>query len=355
MSAADANNLGSCVRGNDDGGRGTGPAAADSDSSRAVWDNVRRLRFGACRLDRVHDGETGSVTFGPSIRVFKLIQGVHFVVIATRFGDITRFDLARTVLGRGRYWTTAYLVDGLMVDSGCRHAAPELARLLRGEAITHLVNTHTHEDHIGGNEAVLRANPAAETIAHPLALRVLRDPRREQPLHPYRHVMWGMPRPCDARPAADGEVIETAHHRFQVVFTPGHSDDHLCLFEPDTGWAFTGDLFVGGRDRALRVGGDARAIVASLRRVAALRPTLLLPGAAKVRNEAVSALLEKAAYLEELGGRIVEMHCQGRTEAEIVRAACGGPMLIELVTLGHFSRRGFVRSFLRGGRAPDPA
>ena len=95
--------------------------------------------------------------------------------------------------------------------------------------------------------------------------------------------------------------------------------------------------------------------MASLRRIAALRPTLLLPGAAKVRDEAVSALLEKASYLEELGGRIVEMHRQGRSEAEIVRAACGGPMLIELVTLGHFSRRGLVRSFLRGVPSPDPA
>jgi glyoxylase-like metal-dependent hydrolase (beta-lactamase superfamily II) len=279
---------------------------------------------------------------------------VRFVVIASRFGDITRFDLARTILGRGRYWTTAYLVDGMMVDSGCRHTSPELARLLEGEAVTHLVNTHTHEDHIGGNEAIVRLNPKVEIIAHPLALRVLHDPRREQPLHPYRRLIWGMPQPSDARAAADGEVIETAHHRFQVVFTPGHSDDHLCLFEPDTGWAFTGDLFVGGRDRALRVDGDVWAIVASLRRVAALRPALLLPGAAKVRDEAVPALLEKAAYLEELGGRIVAMHNHGRSEAEIVRAACGGPMLIELVTLGHFSRRGLVRSFLRGMPAPDP-
>ena len=270
------------------------------------------------------------------------------MVTATRFGNITRFDLARTVLGRGRYWTTAYLVDGLMVDSGCRRTAAELARLLRNETVTHLVNTHTHEDHIGGNEAVLRRNPAVEVIAHPLALRVLRDPRHEQPLHPYRYAMWGMPRPCEARAAADGEVIETAHHRFQIVFTPGHSEDHICLFEPDAGWAFTGDLFVGGRDRAMWAGGDAWAVVDSLRRIAALRPALLLPGAAKVRDEAVPALLEKAAYLEELGGRVVAMHRQGRSEGEIVRAACGGPMLIELVSLRHFSRRGLVRSFLRG-------
>lgn len=222
-------------------------------------------------------------------------------------------------------------------------------------AVTHLVNTHSHEDHIAGDEAVVRLSPKAETNAHPLALRVLRDPRREQPLHPYRHVMWGMPRPCETRAAEDGEAIRTAHHRCQVVFTPGRSDSHLCLFEPDTGRAFTRDLFVGGRERALWVGGDAWAIAAALRRTADLRPTLLVPGAAKVRDEAVPALLENASCVEKLDGRIVAMHDQERSEAEIVRTACGGSLLIELFTPGHVSRRGLVRSFLRGSAAVSAA
>ena len=45
---------------------------------------------------------------------------------STSYDDVTRFDLARTILGRGRYWTTAYLVDDLLIDSGCAYAAPEL-------------------------------------------------------------------------------------------------------------------------------------------------------------------------------------------------------------------------------------
>jgi hypothetical protein len=32
--------------------------------------------------------------------------------------------------------------------------------------------------------------------------------------------------------------------------------------------------------------------------------------------------------------------------SEIVRAVCGAPMLIEFVTLGHFSRRRLVLSYL---------
>ena len=29
----------------------------------------------------------------------------------TSYGPVIRFDLARTIFGRGRYWTTAYWVD----------------------------------------------------------------------------------------------------------------------------------------------------------------------------------------------------------------------------------------------------
>ena len=47
----------------------------------------------------------------------------------TTFGDITRFDLSRTIAGRGRYWTTAYLVDKMMIDTGCAHTAGELEAL----------------------------------------------------------------------------------------------------------------------------------------------------------------------------------------------------------------------------------
>ena len=67
----------------------------------------------------------------------------------TAYGDVTRIDLARTLAGRGRYWTTAYAVDGLLIDTGCAHSARELSTALADGPIFKIVNTHTHEDHIG--------------------------------------------------------------------------------------------------------------------------------------------------------------------------------------------------------------
>jgi glyoxylase-like metal-dependent hydrolase (beta-lactamase superfamily II) len=121
----------------------------------------------------------------------------------------------------------------------------------------------------------------------------------------------------------------------------------VCLYEPDRGWLFTGDLFVGGHDRALRAGYDIWKIIASLKIIAALPATRLYPGSARVREQPAEALSAKITYLEETGERILDLYQQGWSAKEIVPEVCGGPMLIELITMGHFSRRHLVLSYLR--------
>lgn len=271
---------------------------------------------------------------------------------ATTFGPVTRFDLARTIAGRGRYWTTCYTVDGLLVDSGCAHTARELADALSGAPLASIFNTHSHEDHIGAN-AILQDERRLPIRAHPLALPVLADPRGRQPLQPYRRVMWGYPQPSAGEPVGEGAWLETQHYRFQAIYTPGHSADHLCLYEPEQGWLFSGDLFVGGRDRALRIDYDIWGIIDSLKRIAGLPLCWLFPGSARVREDPAGDIADKIAYLEELGERIVALHRQGRSIDSIARAVCGKPMPIELITLGHFSRKGLVRSYLGMQQSPQ--
>jgi len=157
---------------------------------------------------------------------------------STPYEPITRIDLARTIAGRGRYWTTAYLVDGLLIDSGCAHTAHELLSYLRNQHLIRLVNTHSHEDHIGANSPLQREYPGFEIFAHPLALKILEDPSRQH-LQPYRRLMWGWPEPSQGKQVEDGEMIRTEHFTFQVIYTPGHSPDHICLYEPEHEWLFS--------------------------------------------------------------------------------------------------------------------
>ena len=273
---------------------------------------------------------------------------IYSMLKITSYDPITRIDLARTLARRGRYWTTAYLVDGLLVDSGCAYSAPELLKYLTDKSLTQLVNSHTHEDHIGANGCLQSVNDELKILAHPLALPVLAEPHAKQPLHPYRRLMWGWPEPSQGEQIADGEVIRTENFSFQVIYTPGHSPDHICLYEPECGWLFSGDLFVGGHDHALSADADIWGVIASLKKIAALPLARLFPGSARVRENPQNELQEKIAYLEAMGARVLELHRSDESVSSIARILFGGPMFIEFVTLGHFSRKNLVSSYLRG-------
>jgi glyoxylase-like metal-dependent hydrolase (beta-lactamase superfamily II) len=156
---------------------------------------------------------------------------------ATPAGEVIKLRVARSLFGRPAYFTSAYWVDGLLIDTGCAHTARQFLTTLRGWHIDQVVNTHSHEDHIGANAEVQQAF-RCRVRAHPDALPVLRDPSRQR-LQPYRRLFWGHPKPCDAE--AVGAWVQTDRFGFQVVHTPGHSPDHICLFEPDRGWLFSGD------------------------------------------------------------------------------------------------------------------
>jgi glyoxylase-like metal-dependent hydrolase (beta-lactamase superfamily II) len=264
----------------------------------------------------------------------------------SQFGEVTRFDLARTIAGRGRYWTTAYLMDGLLVDSGCAFSASALAAALSEMPLSKIVNTHSHEDHIGANGVLQRQHPGLPILAHPLALPVLADPRKTQPLHPYRRLYWGWPEASQGMPLENGAVVETEHCSLEVVYTPGHSPDHICLYEPQRRWLFSGDLFAGGKDRALRAGYNIWGIIASLKRVMQLPIDWLFAGSARVRENPQAELQAKIDHLETLGGEVLSMHQRGHNISQITAALCGRPMLIELITLGNFSRRHLVESYL---------
>jgi hypothetical protein len=80
--------------------------------------------------------------------------------------------------------------------------------------------------------------------------------------------------------------------------------------------------------------------------VAELPLDWLFPGSARVRENPAQELEAKIKHLETLGARVLEMYKEGYRIPQIVTTLCGGTMLIELITLGHFSRRYLVESYL---------
>ena len=79
---------------------------------------------------------------------------VTFMIQIEQIGEVRKFRLARTMAGRGLYFTAAYWVDGLMVDTGCAYTVRELLESVDNFPVRCIVNTHSHEDHIAGNAAL---------------------------------------------------------------------------------------------------------------------------------------------------------------------------------------------------------
>jgi glyoxylase-like metal-dependent hydrolase (beta-lactamase superfamily II) len=270
------------------------------------------------------------------------------MISAEQIGLVRKFSIARTVFGRNLYFTAAYLVDGLMIDTGCAHTVREFTEALDGSHVDLIANTHSHEDHVGAN-ADLQNSLRIKILAHPKALPFLSNPRLRQ-LHPYQRVVWGYPTGSSGQ-ALENE-FETAHFRFDVIHTPGHSPDHVCFYESNQGWLFAGDAYIGGRDKALRRDYNVWQILDSLKKLARLDAQFIFPGSGTVRENPQEALQTKIDYLEETAERVLELHARGLSYRRISRQLFGPETPIAYITLGHFCGKNLVRSYVEDKRFP---
>ena len=255
-----------------------------------------------------------------------------------KHGPVIAIRMARGFFGRPIYWTAAYWVDGLLIDTGPACAASELTRLLRSVPVDTVVLTHSHEDHIGGLAALLQQRPDAKVYASPRALPLIAEPDRLR-MQMYRRLVWGTPDPVDSAISLD-EVenrIETPGYSFRVVETPGHSRDHICLFEPEQRWLFSGDAYIGGDDQAWTPEFDMFGIISSLRTLATLHPERLFPGSGSVRRTPLPDIHQKIRQLTDLAREVAHLEEVGLTMPEMVAYLFQEEPRLYFWTRGHFS------------------
>ncbi len=205
----------------------------------------------------------------------------------------------------------SFLVDGLLVDTGLAYLHKPFMQWLAQFPPSQLVLTHHHEDHSGNAAAALKQF-GIPGYAHPLAVEKMHSGFS---LHPYRLVMFGKPGTCELQPIAPR--IETPNYVFDVYKTTGHADDHICLHEPNQGWLFSGDLYLG---RRVQVGKKEESIplqIASLEKLLTLDFDQLYCCHLPRLTQGKTYLREKYDFLVSSRDTILELNRRGLSMGEI--------------------------------------
>jgi hydroxyacylglutathione hydrolase len=162
--------------------------------------------------------------------------------------------ISNLAAGVRAFTSNAFLVTGdrtVLVDTGANFDIVDGLRAVV-DGLDAVVLTHTHEDHVGNVPAVREA---------------------------FDVDVWGFDEGHRAVDHAidDGDRVDLGDDSYLALHTPGHKDDHLCLYGEVEEVLFAGDLVFqnGGFGRTDLPEGDRETLVESIDRVHDLVPPSL--------------------------------------------------------------------------------
>lgn len=230
-----------------------------------------------------------------------------------------------------------YLMDGLLIDAGPGRLERAFMPFFRERRIERLAVSHVHEDHCG-----LATRLQAEQGALAYIPAGAEDSAAQRAIIPlYRRLFWGRRPPF----AADvfPERIETESHTFEVIRTPGHTRDHVCLFEPSRGWLFSGDVYTRSEPKLIFAEEDVPELVRTLNRLLELDVGTLFCAHAGVVEDGRRALAAKRDYLLRIGEQVRHYLGLGYSLRRIDRILFPEKPALTRISMGEWSSLNLVR------------
>ncbi|MEM2935921.1 MAG: MBL fold metallo-hydrolase [Candidatus Bathyarchaeia archaeon] len=245
----------------------------------------------------------------------------------------------------------------VMIDSGVSSTFqdeifPYIRRIgAEPRDVSLVVNTHGHQDHMGGN-AVIRKVCRAKVAAHKLDIPWIEDleklfddfHRKNSAYIPVTEEIkkaffgeGGRSCPVDIS-LSEGDVLEADGKRLRVIHTPGHSPGSICLCEEANRILFTGDAVQGvgvqsEEFKSLPLYADFGAYLQSLQRLDNLNAKVLIAahpykpfGNMILRNgevhDILSQSMERAKQIHQFITGLLERGSEPMDLGDITRKVC---------------------------------
>ncbi|MFX1283421.1 MAG: MBL fold metallo-hydrolase [Promethearchaeota archaeon] len=252
------------------------------------------------------------------------------------------------------YWTSCYLIDGLLIDSGAPGGVDDFrdfVKTLGDQKIGACVLTHTHEDHAGGAH-MLNSEFGVPIYASKKAISILKT---GYTYPEYRQIAWGeegvLPVTAELMPNPISSML--GKYTFHVLPIPGHAPDQIALIEKQQGWAFVSD---GIQVKYKRIFGgtssiqeDISLIYQSIQKINHFTSKMtdlkiFLPGGKVYERDLIDQKLQEIWNLRR---EVHELVGQNFSVDEIVVKVFGEEDILASFTNGKLSKKNLITSLIK--------
>lgn len=205
--------------------------------------------------------------------------------------SVESVDKSTFAISEYKHWEQmhSYLVIGdekaALIDTGLgvgniRSIVSQITRLP-----IQVITTHAHWDHIGGHryfDAISIHRDDAQWLSErfPIPLTVVKSNLMKEPCEFPEDFKIDSYTVFQGKPSVilqDNDVVDLGNRSLRVIHTPGHSPGHICLYERDTGYLFSGDLIYKGTLDAFYPSTSPVDFLNSVKKVDTLTVTRILP------------------------------------------------------------------------------
>lgn len=237
----------------------------------------------------------------------------------------------------------SYLVDGMLVDTGPQCIENDMIPFYESHTFNFVTLTHSHEDH-SGTASWIQENRDVPIYVHEKGIEVCAQPC----MYPkYRQATWGIRKEFRALPL--GETIRSNSQDWQVIYTPGHADDHVSLFHADTGRLFSGDLFVNSKTKVVMRSESIPVTMESIRTLLSYDFGAMYCSHAGYIKNGKEMLNKKLEYLEHLCDEVKALNKSGYSIHEINEKLFPRKYPIISISEGEWDSLNIISSILKEG------
>ncbi len=261
------------------------------------------------------------------------------------------------------YFTSCYLVDGLLIDSGAPGGEYDLKEFVKSLNQSQMIEkcyiTHTHEDHAGG------AHMLNTEFGIPIfTSKKSKDILTKGKTYPeYRQAAWGSELlPINAEIIDKPIITKSKKYKFDLFPMIGHAPELVALIEKKQQWAFVADAvqpkykMIFGQNSDIQE--DISLIYQSLSRLHDFIESmdqLLIFSAGNEVMKGKETILKKMKEIEELHKKAHEYNNQFQENGysgkklirKIVKKLLGRESIIGQLTQGDLSKLNLILSLLK--------